>query len=107
MSTDTQQSSGTTSTDALEGFQLLVKTSTGKQCVMVLKQVLKHPQIFVFGEMLEMQNIKEVQTSTLHRQQSNRKNVAGKIQFDPSYSVVQWTDVMCGVVLLCCAAGRH
>lgn len=48
------------SSDALEGFQLLIKTSTGKQCVMVLKQVLKDSRIFVFGELLELQNIKDV-----------------------------------------------
>src|SRR4051794_27186273 len=42
-------SSGSSSLDALEGFRLLCKTSSGAQCVMVLQLVLKHPQIFVFG----------------------------------------------------------
>jgi len=39
-------------TDALEGFVVLAKQSTGKQCVLVIQQVLKHPAIYVFGELL-------------------------------------------------------
>lgn len=46
--------------DALEGFTLLAKNTTGLQCVMVIKQVLREPSIFVFGELLQEANVKEV-----------------------------------------------
>jgi len=44
----------------LEGFETLVKTVSGQACVEVIKQVLKHPQIFVFGELLDSPNIKDL-----------------------------------------------
>jgi len=47
-------------TAALEGFEALVKSSSGSACVEVIKQVLKHQQIFVFGELLEAPNIKDL-----------------------------------------------
>jgi COP9 signalosome complex subunit 7 len=48
------------SSEALDGFCVLAKSSSGVQCVMVIKQVLKHPSIFVFGELLDVNNIQEV-----------------------------------------------
>ena len=48
---------------AMEGFVVLAKSSKGKGCVMVIKEVLKHPQIFVFGELLEQPNVKELESS--------------------------------------------
>lgn len=53
----------TNSNEALEGFVLLCKSSSGVQCVMVLKQVLKHPQIFVFGELLQLASIQQLSQS--------------------------------------------
>ena len=50
----------TSSSAALDGFLVLARASQGQACVMVIKQVLKHPQIFVFGELLSSPNIKEV-----------------------------------------------
>jgi len=47
-------------TAALEGFEVLAKTSKGNDCVMLIKQVLKHPLIYVFGELLEQPNVKEL-----------------------------------------------
>lgn len=44
----------------LEGFLLLCKTSSGAQCVMVLQHVLKHPHIFMFGELLDIPSVKQV-----------------------------------------------
>ncbi len=52
-----------TSTDALEGFLMLVKSNKGLACVMVIQQVLKHPQIFVFGELLEQPNVQSLQNT--------------------------------------------
>jgi COP9 signalosome complex subunit 7 len=51
------------STAALEGFEALVKSSSGQAVVMVIQQVLKHPQIFVFGELLEATSVKELANS--------------------------------------------
>lgn len=49
----------------LEGFLLLCKTSSGAQCVMVLQHVLKHPHIFVFGELLDIPSVKQVRDGYL------------------------------------------
>jgi len=51
------------STAALEGFEALVKSSSGQAVVMVIQQVLKHPQIFVFGELLEAASVKDLANS--------------------------------------------
>jgi len=51
------------STAALEGFEALVKSSSGQAVVMVIQQVLKHPQIFVFGELLEASSVKDLANS--------------------------------------------
>ena len=51
------------SLESLEGFRVLARSSSGAQCVMVIKQVLKHPQIFVFGELLAEPNIQAVSTA--------------------------------------------
>ena len=67
-------SSGSSSLDALEGFRLLCKTSSGAQCVMVLQLVLKHPQIFVFGELLEMDSVKQVRRSCTESDRARRSS---------------------------------
>jgi len=45
---------------ALEGFEALVKTNSGQACVMVIQQVLTHSSIFVFGELLDQPNVKDL-----------------------------------------------
>jgi len=55
--------SGTSASDALEGFVLLCKSSSGAQVVMVLQLVLKHPALFVFGELLEIESVKQLEHS--------------------------------------------
>ena len=48
------------SLDALDGFCVLAHSSSGPQCVLLIKQVLKHPHIHVFGELLECSSIQQV-----------------------------------------------
>ena len=54
------------SLDALDGFCVLAGSSSGPQCVLLIKQVLKHPHIFVFGELLECISIQQVTYSLTH-----------------------------------------
>lgn len=42
---------------ALEQFVALAKTARGRACVALVQQVLNHPKIFVFGELLAMPNV--------------------------------------------------
>lgn len=44
----------------LEQFVLLAKGAKGQACAELIKQVLEAPGVHVFGELLEMPNIKEV-----------------------------------------------
>lgn len=44
----------------LEQFILLAKGAKGSACAELIKQVLEAPGVHVFGELLEMPNIKEV-----------------------------------------------
>ncbi|CAM9351081.1 unnamed protein product, partial [Heterosigma akashiwo] len=41
----------------LEQFCLLAKTQKGRACVALIHQVLNNPKIFVFGELLAMENL--------------------------------------------------
>jgi len=45
---------------ALEQFILLSKTAKGAAAVELIQHALETPGIYVFGELLEMPNIKEV-----------------------------------------------
>eukprot|EP01083_Nonionella_stella_P094379 264741_1 len=45
---------------ALEQFCVLAKTTKGKAVVALIQEVLKHPEIFVFGELLNLPNIKSI-----------------------------------------------
>ena len=53
------------SSEALEGFCTLANSSSGVQLVMVIRQVIKQPTIFVFGELLDTHNVKEVRQHAL------------------------------------------
>ena len=44
----------------LQPFCLLAKSAKGVACASLIKQVLDHPSIFVFGELLDMPSVKEV-----------------------------------------------
>jgi len=46
-------------TQALHSFLLLAKTTKGAACAALVKQVLDHPSIYVFGELLDMPNVAE------------------------------------------------
>jgi len=59
-------SSSASAHEALEGFVLLCKSSSGAQVVMVIQLVLKHPSIFVFGELLEVDSVKALAHSEAH-----------------------------------------
>ncbi|XP_053204875.1 COP9 signalosome complex subunit 7-like [Panonychus citri] len=48
---------------ALQQFIILSKTSKGLAAVELIKEVLNHPQIYVFGEILRQPNIKELSKS--------------------------------------------
>ena len=45
---------------ALEQFILLAKTAKGAAAMELIRQALETPGIYVFGELLEMPNVKEV-----------------------------------------------
>ena len=51
---------GTSGSAALEQFLLLAKTTKGAAAMELIRQALETPGIYVFGELLEMPNIKEV-----------------------------------------------
>jgi len=52
--------SGTEDTRELNSFLLLAKTAKGAACASLIKQVLEHPSIYVFGELLDMPNVAEL-----------------------------------------------
>jgi len=51
---------GMSSNVALEQFILLAKTAKGAAAMELIRQALETPGIYVFGELLEMPNVKEV-----------------------------------------------
>jgi len=74
MSKDSKESKSSASSSglaagsaALEGFEALVKSAQGQACVMIIQQVLKHPSIFVFGELLDAPNVKDLANKPDHR----------------------------------------
>lgn len=53
-------SSAVSTNNALEQFILLAKGAKGAACIELIKQVLEAPGVHVFGELLSMPNIAEV-----------------------------------------------
>ncbi|XP_019872791.1 COP9 signalosome complex subunit 7b isoform X2 [Aethina tumida] len=49
--------------NALEQFVLLAKNAKGPACVELIKQALDAPGVYVFGELLDMQSVTELQNS--------------------------------------------
>jgi len=62
----TAVSGGTSSSAAMEQFLLLAKTCKGLSAVELIRQVLESPHIYVFGEFLDLANIKELTTNCEH-----------------------------------------
>ncbi|XP_044734439.1 COP9 signalosome complex subunit 7b isoform X2 [Chrysoperla carnea] len=56
-----EKPAGTSSNNPLEQFVLLAKSAKGAACVELIKQVLEAPGVHVFGELLDMPNIAELQ----------------------------------------------
>lgn len=50
----------TTSSNALEQFVILAKSTKGAACTELVKQALEAPGVYVFGELLDSPNIQEV-----------------------------------------------
>ncbi|KAG9415023.1 COP9 signalosome complex subunit 7a [Aphanomyces cochlioides] len=48
---------------SLEQFTLLAKTARGRACVALIQQVLSNKKLFVFGELLDMPNVKALAES--------------------------------------------
>jgi len=55
------QSDALTDGANLKQYVILSKASKGKACVAVIEQALNHPSIFVFGELLDMPNVQQLQ----------------------------------------------
>jgi len=55
-----EASDSASASDELKRFLLLAKTTKGAACASLIKQVLEHPAINVFGELLEMANVQEL-----------------------------------------------
>jgi len=49
------------STAALQQFQILAKTAKGKAAAALVQQALSHPNVFVFGELLDAPNIQQLE----------------------------------------------
>eukprot|EP00456_Euglypha_rotunda_P089827 TRINITY_DN9340_c0_g1_i3.p1 TRINITY_DN9340_c0_g1~~TRINITY_DN9340_c0_g1_i3.p1 ORF type:complete len:221 (+),score=39.69 TRINITY_DN9340_c0_g1_i3:2-664(+) len=55
------------STEQLEGYQVLLKTAKGSAAVSVIKEALKNPALFVFGELIDMPNVLELEKNPEHK----------------------------------------
>lgn len=56
----TTTTTSTTGNNPLEQFVLLAKSAKGAAAMELIRQVLAAPGVHVFGELLDMPNIKEV-----------------------------------------------
>ena len=89
------------SLEALDGFCVLAGSSAGPQCVLLIKQVLKHPHIFVFGELLDCASIQQVRPHstaphccTLHLHTHSTHHVSLTLDTRPvPLSLVGWLAV--------------
>ncbi|EGC38552.1 hypothetical protein DICPUDRAFT_148738 [Dictyostelium purpureum] len=57
------QATTLTDGEALKQFTILAKSGKGRACVAVIEQALNHPNVFVFGELLDMPNIQELKNT--------------------------------------------
>lgn len=58
-----KNTASTSGNNPLEQFVLLAKTTKGAAAMELIRQVLAAPGVHVFGELLDMPNIKEVSHS--------------------------------------------
>lgn len=58
--TEKNTTNSSSSNNPLEQFVLLAKTTKGAAAMELIRQVLAAPGVHVFGELLDMPNIKEV-----------------------------------------------
>jgi len=49
-----------TKVDPLENFRVLAEGAKGEALIYVIKNAIKHPQVFVFGEILNVQSVKDL-----------------------------------------------
>lgn len=63
---DQESSRPSGTTGALEQFLVLAKVAIGAAAVELVKQVLEHPSIYVFGELLHLKNIKDLNGNPDH-----------------------------------------
>ncbi|RHY31322.1 hypothetical protein DYB32_003585 [Aphanomyces invadans] len=61
---------------SLEQFTLLAKTARGRACVALVQQVLSNKKLFVFGELLDMPNVKALAESDQADQQGHARLLA-------------------------------
>ncbi|KAJ3302785.1 hypothetical protein HDU76_005471, partial [Blyttiomyces sp. JEL0837] len=64
--TTTPSTPSTTST-ALEAFLLLAKSTKGSACVQLIQDALNAPGVFVFAELMEVQNVADIAKSEQHQ----------------------------------------
>lgn len=62
--TTTMSGDKTTAANPLEPFLLLLKNAKGPAAVSVLSQALEAPNVYVFGELLDLPNVQELATGT-------------------------------------------
>lgn len=55
-----ENTTNTAATNPLEQYVLLAKSAKGAACLELIRQVLEAPGVHVFGELLDMPNIQEV-----------------------------------------------
>lgn len=63
------------SNNPLEQFVLLAKTAKGAAALELIKQVIETPGVYVFGELLDMPNIKELENSPQYHEYWNTLNL--------------------------------
>jgi len=54
--------------DNLEGYEKLAEQAKGSQLVFLIQRVLKDPQIYVFGELVNSPNVVELEKTPAHKQ---------------------------------------
>lgn len=65
MQIDGQPANSVQTNNPLEQFVILAKSTKGAACAELVRQVLEASGVHVFGELLEMTNIKEVSTTSI------------------------------------------
>jgi len=56
-------SGGDTKVDPLENFRSLAEGTKGEGLTYIINSVIQHPQVFVFGEILNVQSVKDLATT--------------------------------------------